>query len=144
MQDIKNTANFLDGSFWIGNRDDTVYGIFQPDKSLYVNTHMAYRLVFRSYNSGYFVNADSFSHLGGINLDGTIEILDDTKGTMTDINTIVWNNGDVWRRVSNVPINTLDTTDIRNNIDERESSWLNGIINKVYKTTWSLYPGEDL
>jgi hypothetical protein len=144
MQNIKNNARALDSTFWIGNKNDTVYGIFQNDKSLYPNTDIPYRLTFIEYNSGLFVNANAYTYPGGILLNGTLQISGGINGTMQNSNTIFWNNGDVWNRVSEVPKPTTNYTDIRNKIDERESAWLNNKINNTYKTSWNYYPGENL
>jgi hypothetical protein len=140
MDNIRSTAKSLDGTFWIGNRDDSVYGIFMPDTSLYTNTDMPYRLTFRVYNSGYFVNADTFGYPGGIKLDGTLEILDGIHGSIQDRDTIFWNNGDVWNRVSDIPRPRLNGGALKTHMDINESSWLNSKINSAYPT-WSQFPG---
>jgi hypothetical protein len=144
MQNIKNTARALDSTFWIGNKNDAVYGIFQTDQSLYTNTDIPYRLTFMEYNSGLFVNADTYSYAGGILLDGTLQISGGINGSLQNPNTIFWNNGDVWNRVSDIPKPSTSYTESRNKIDERESSWLNNIINNTYKMSWNYYPGEGL
>ena len=90
MQNIKNTARALDGTFWTGNSNDSVYGIFQLDESLYTNTNMPYRLTFKVYKSGYYANTNTANYDGGIMMDGTLQILDGVNGTING-NTIAWN-----------------------------------------------------
>ena len=85
---------------------------------------LPYRLTYRVYNSGHYAIADSFYYDGGIALDGRLVILDDTYGTLNG-NTIRWNNGDVWNRVSDLPQPRMNGTELQGAMDERESSWLN-------------------
>ena len=79
MQNVKNMAKALDGTYWIGNSDDTVYGIFQFDESLYTNTGMPYRLTFKEYKSGYYADTNTATYDGGIMMDGTLQILNGGK-----------------------------------------------------------------
>ena len=143
MQNVKNMAKALDGTYWIGNSDDTVYGIFQFDESLYTNTGMPYRLTFKEYKSGYYANTNTATYDGGIMMDGTIQILNGVNATIKDRNTIYWTNGDVWNRVNNIPQPFFNTHDLINKRDETESAWLNGRLNDTYRVSWNMYPGEN-
>ena len=143
MQSIKNTARSLDGTFWVGDSNDSIYGIFQDDESLYTNTGMPYRLTFKVYKSGYYANTNTATYNGGIMLDGTLQILNGVNGTINN-GAIYWNSGDVWRRVKDVPKPTFNFMDQINNRDETESAWLNKRLNDTYRVSWNLYPGEDL
>ncbi len=142
MQNIKNTARALDGTFWTGNSNDSVYGIFQLDESLYTNTNMPYRLTFKVYKSGYYANTNTANYDGGIMMDGTLQILDGVNGTIKG-NTIYWTSGDVWNRVIDVP-KPVYNDNLINKRDETESAWLNKRMNDTYKVSWNLYPGENL
>jgi hypothetical protein len=142
MQNIKNTARALDGTFWTGNSNDSVYGIFQSDQSLYTNTNMPYRLTFKVYKSGYYANTNTATYDGGIMMDGTLQILDGVNGTING-NTIYWTSGDVWNKVTDVP-KPVFNPNLINKRDETESAWLNKRMNDTYKVSWNLYPGENL
>ena len=131
METVRTILNSVKDSYWIGNRSDAVYGIFVNDESLYTNTMLPYRLTYRVYNAGRYAIADSFWYDGGIALDGRLVILDDTYGTL-DGNTIRWNNGDVWNRVSEVPQPRMNGTELQGAMDERESAWLNERIRATY------------
>jgi hypothetical protein len=131
METVRTILNSVKDSYWIGNRSDTVYGIFINDESLYTNTMLPYRLTYRVYNSGRYAIADSFWYDGGVSLDGRLVILDDTYGTLQG-NTIRWNNGDIWNRVSDVPQPRMNGTELQNAMDERESSWLNERMRATY------------
>ena len=139
METVRTILNSVKNSYWIGNRSDTVYAIFVNDESLYTNTMLPYRLTYRLYNSGRYAIADSYYYNGGIDLNGNLVILDDTIGTLNG-NTIRWNNGDVWNRVSDVPRPRLNGGALKTHMDINESSWLNDKINKAYPT-WSQFPG---
>jgi len=143
MQNIKNTAKSLDGTFWTGNSDDSVYGIFQTDESLYTNTGMPYRLTFKVYKTGYYANTNTATYNGGIMLDGQLQIVDGIFGKING-STIYWSNGDVWNLVRNVPQPTFNTQNLINKRDETESAFLNKRLNDTYRVSWNLYPGEDL
>jgi len=140
MEKVLDILRAVDGTYWTGNSNDSVYGIFQPDTMLYSNTEMPFRLTFRVYTSGYFATADTYGYPGGVMLDGNLQILDGLIGTFEDRNTIVWNNGEVWKRVMNVPNVRLNGNDLRDQMDENESRWLNSRINNTYKT-WSQFNG---
>jgi len=142
MQNIKNTARALDGTFWTGNSNDSVYGIFQSDESLYTNTNMPYRLTFKVYKSGYYSNTNTSTYEGGIMMDGTLKILDGVNGTING-NTIYWTSGDVWNKVIDVP-KPVYNPNLINKRDETESAWLNKRMNDTYRVSWNLYPGENL
>jgi len=132
METVRSILNSIKDSYWIGNRSDTVYGIFINDESLYTNTMLPYRLTYRVYNSGRYAIADSFWYDGGVSLDGRLVILDDTYGTLQGNNTIRWNNGDVWNRVSDVPQPRMNGTELQGAMDERESTWLNEKMRATY------------
>jgi len=132
METVRTILNSVKDSYWIGNRSDTVYGIFVNDESLYTNTMLPYRLTYRVYNAGRYAIADSFWYDGGVSLDGRLVILDDTYGTLQGNNTIRWNNGDVWNRVSDVPQPRMNGTELQGAMDERESSWLNERMRATY------------
>jgi hypothetical protein len=131
METVRTILNSVKNSYWIGNRSDTVYAIFVNDESLYTNTMLPYRLTYRLYNSGRYAIADSYYYNGGIDLNGNLVILDDTIGTLNG-NTIRWNNGDIWNRVSEVPQPRMNGTELQGAMDERESSWLNERITRAY------------
>jgi len=131
METVRTILNSVKDSYWIGNRTDTVYGIFVNDETLYTNTMLPYRLTYRVYNSGRYAIADSFYYDGGISLDGNLVILDDTVGTLEG-NTIRWNNGDIWNRVSDVPQPRMNGIELQDAMDERESAWLNERITRAY------------
>lgn len=143
MQNIKNMAKALDGTYWVGNSEDTIYGIFQFDESLYTNTDMPYRLTFKEYKSGYYADTNTATYDGGIMIDGTLQILNGISATIQDRNTIYWSNGDVWNRINNIPQPTFNTQNLINKRDETESAWLNKRMNDTYKVSWNMYPGEN-
>lgn len=132
MENVRTIVNSVKDSFWIGNRNDTVYGIFIPDETLYTNNQVPYRLTFRAYNQGRYAVADSFWYDGGVMLDGRLVILDDTYGVLEGTNIIRWNNGDVWNRVTEVPQPRMNGTDLQTQMDERESRWLNERMSSAY------------
>jgi len=132
MENVRTIFSSVKDSYWIGNRNDTVYGIFTPDETLYTNTQVPYRLTFRAYNAGRYAVADSFWYNGGVMLDGRLVILDGVYGVLEDNNVIRWNNGDVWNRVSEVPQTRLNGVELQNAMDETESAWLNSRINSTY------------
>jgi hypothetical protein len=142
MQNIKITARALDGTFWTGNSNDSVYGIFQSDESLYTNTGMPYRLTFKVYKSGYYANTNTATYDGGIMFDGTLQILNGVNGTLNG-DVIYWTNGDVWNKVKDVPQPLFNTQQLINKRDETESAWLNRRLNDTYRVSWNLYPGEQ-
>lgn len=131
METVRTILNSVKDSYWIGNRNDTVYGIFVNDESLYTNTMLPYRLTYRVYNAGRYAIADSFWYDGGVSLDGRLVILDDIIGTLEG-NTIRWSNGDIWNRVSDVPQSRLNGTELQGAMDERESAWLNEKMRSAY------------
>lgn len=132
MENVRTIVNSVKDSYWIGNRNDTVYGIFVPDETLYTNVDVPYRLTIRAYNSGRYAVADSFWYDGGVMLDGRLVILDGVYGTLEGRNVIRWNNGDVWGRVTDVPQPRLNGVELQNSMDERESAWLNERMRSVY------------
>jgi len=131
METVRTILNSVKDSYWIGNRNDTVYGIFVNDESLYTNTMLPYRLTYRVYNAGRYAIADSFWYDGGVSLDGRLVILDDIIGTLEG-NTIRWSNGDIWNRVSDLPQSRLNGTELQGAMDERESAWLNEKMRSAY------------
>lgn len=143
MQNVKNMARSLDGTYWIGNSDDTVYGIFQFDESLYTNTYMPYRLTFKEYKSGFYADTNTSTYDGGIMLDGTLQILNGINATIKG-GKIYWSNGDIWNKVNNIPKPLFNTQDLINKRDETESAWLNKRLNDTYRVSWNMYPGENL
>jgi hypothetical protein len=132
MENVRTIVNAVKDSFWIGNRDDTVYGVFTPDETLYTNNAVPYRLTFRAYNAGRYAVADSFWYDGGVMTDGRLVILDDTYGVLEGNNRIRWNNGDVWNRVSSVPAVRENGTELQDSMDQRESAWLNQRMRETY------------
>jgi hypothetical protein len=132
MENVRTIVNAVKDSFWIGNRTDTVYGVFVPDETLYTNVNVPYRLTFRAYNAGRYSVADSFWYNGGVMLDGRLVILDDTYGVLEGNSRIRWNNGDIWNRVSSVPAVRENGTELQDSMDERESRWLNARMNATY------------
>ena len=131
MENVRTILNSVKDSYWIGNRSDTIYAIFVNDESLYTNTMLPYRLTYRLYNAGRYAIADSYYYEGGIALDGRLVILDDIIGTLEG-NTIIWSNGDILNRVSDVPQPRMNGTELQNAMDERESAWLNGKMRAAY------------
>ena len=131
METVRTILNSVKDSYWIGNRNDTVYGIFVNDESLYTNTMLPYRLTYRVYNAGRYAIADSFWYDGGVSLDGRLVILDDIIGTLEG-NTIRWSNGDIWNRVSDLPQSRLNGTELQGAMDEKESAWLNEKMRSAY------------
>lgn len=132
MENIRTILKTVKDSYWTGNRNDTVYGIFTPDETLYTNNAVPYRLTFRAYNAGRYAIADTFYYEGGVMLDGKLVILDDTYGTLEGVNRIRWNNGDIWNRVSDVPPVRQNGTELQDSMDQRESSWLNERMRAAY------------
>ena len=143
MQKNKNLAKTLDGTFWTGVSNDSVYGIFQDDESLYTNTMMPHRLTFKVYSSGYYANTNTATYDGGVMMDGTLQILDGINGTV-DGDIIYWTSGDVWNKVKNIPKPEFNVRENINKRDETESAWLNKRLNDTYRVSWNMYPGEDL
>jgi hypothetical protein len=131
MENVRTILNSVKDSYWIGNRNDTVYAIFVNDESLYTNTMLPYRLTYRLYNAGRYSIADSYYYDGGIALNGRLVILDDIIGTLEG-NTIRWSNGDVWNRVSDVPQPRMNGVELQNAMDERESAFLNERMRATY------------
>jgi hypothetical protein len=131
METVRTILNSVKDSYWIGNRNDTVYGIFVNDETLYTNTMLPYRLTYRVYNAGRYAIADSFWYDGGVSLDGRLVILDDIIGTLEG-NRIRWSNGDIWNRVSDVPQSRLNGTELQGAMDEKESAWLNEKMRAAY------------
>ena len=132
MENVRTIFNSVKGSFWTGNRNDTVYGIFVPDETLYTNSQVPYRFTYRAYNAGRYAIADSFWYDGGVTLDGKLVISEYIYGTLEGQNKITWSNGDVWNRVLEIPPVTSNGVDLQYEMDGRESRWLNDRMNATY------------
>jgi hypothetical protein len=117
MQTVQVVVSKIMNTYWIGSRNDCVYGIFPLSDAMYPNVDYPVDLDVRTFVPGAKFSADTYRNRGGILLNGTIS-LNGLTGILTSDLTINWSNGDVWNRTENT------TQPLLNKYSPQVSRWM--------------------
>jgi len=113
------TARAINNSYWVDKSAGVVYQIYLWSEFATPNTIVPFALTIHAYvpSGGYY--ADSRQYRGWIKIDGTVLMSNSTdgySGTLSDENTIVWQDGNVWNRTTIKPSTTTDQYSAQGNL----------------------------
>lgn len=132
-------------SFWVSPSKNAVYGIYLYSRYAFPNSEFPYQLRVMAYAPGPSFLADTEIYIGGVGIDGTINMTETNngyRGVLINKDQIMWNDGSIWYRTQPPPNTSIDQYSAQSAYAQAAeySNYMNTIYNRAYPNIYRYIP----